>query len=119
MDVVCNPFDEHLLAHGPPAVFLLDREGMLRFDETWTRDAWGREPGPHASGHVWLLLRDRGTGYVMIVLSTSPTLIVSHPRCDVRAFPTREAAEAVRATFGSPPIAPPCVVADDGSGAAW
>jgi hypothetical protein len=103
----CNPFDEALASQpGAPAVFLLDREGMLRFDETWTRDAWGRDPGPHAWGVVWRLLRDRATGYVTLVMTTSPTLNATHPRCDVRSFATWEEASAARASWGPLPLCP-------------
>lgn len=105
MDTFCNPFDELLAQAGPPAVFLLDREGMLRFDETWTRDAWGRAPGPHGFGRSWRLLRDHDTGYVTLVLVTSPTLLREHPRAEVRSFEGRAEAEAARARFGRPPLA--------------
>lgn len=100
-----SPFDETLARQGPAAVFLVDPEGELRFHLNWTRDAWGREPGPHAIDWRWLLLRDRDTGFVQLALVTSPTLIPTHPRADVRAFSTREAAEAARAAFGRPPLA--------------
>lgn len=100
----CSPFDEALAANGPAAVFLPDPEGALRFHPSWTRDAWGRAPGPHAHGHCWQLFRDRGTGYVQLALVTSPTLITEHPRLDVRVFPTREDAEQARAAYGNPPI---------------
>lgn len=101
----CNPFDEALAADGPPAVFLFDREGLLRFDETWTRDAYNRSPGPHARGEAWLLLRDRATGFVTLAMVTSATLIPHWPRADVRAYATRAAAEEARAAFGQPPLA--------------
>jgi hypothetical protein len=101
----CNPFDASLAASGPAAVFLPDREGALRFDPSWTRDCWGRAPGPHEAGWTWILLRDRGTGFVMLALVTSPTLLVEHPRLEVRAFAALDEANAVRASFGSPPIA--------------
>ena len=100
----CNPFDDELAKHGPPAVFLFDREGLLRFDPTWTRDAYGRAPGPHAAGSVWLLLRDRLTGFVTQVFVTSETLIEDWPRADVKRFATREEADAARAGFGTPPV---------------
>ena len=105
VDTWCNPFDEQLAREGPPAVFLLDREGMLRFDETWTRDAWGRSAGPHPRGAAWVLLRDHATGYVMLALATSPTLLASHPRAEVRSYGTRAEAESARAAFGQPPLA--------------
>ncbi|MCB9666105.1 MAG: hypothetical protein H6732_18500 [Alphaproteobacteria bacterium] len=100
----CNPFDEALARSGLAAVFLLDREGLLRFDATWTRDAWGREPGPHAAGEGWLLFRDHQTGFVTLALVTSPTLVPSWPRADVRRFGTQAEAEAARAAFGVPPV---------------
>lgn len=101
----CSPFD-HALAHGgPPAVFLFDREGLLRFDPQWTRDAWGRSPGPHAPGWVWVLTRDRDTGFVWMVLVTSPQLLVDHPRLELRAFSERAEAEAALAELGSPALA--------------
>jgi hypothetical protein len=89
----CSPFDQALAEHGPAAVFLLDPEGLLRFDPTWTRDAWGRAPGPHAHGHTWLLCRDRASGFRFVVLVTSPTLIPEHPRLEVAPFADRAAAE--------------------------
>lgn len=100
----CGPFDEQLAHHGPAAVFLLDREGLLRFDETWTRDAWGRSPGPHAPGWRWVLLRDHDTGYVTLVLASAPTLLAEHPRADVRAFATLADAARAREACGSPPV---------------
>ena len=101
----CSPFDENLAAGiqqedpGGPGC------GELRFHLTWTRDAWGRAPGPHEPGWRWLLLRDRDTGFVQLALVTSPTLIASHPRADVRSFETRDQAEQHRARFGEPPFA--------------
>lgn len=101
----CSPFDETMAHSGTPGVFLFDAEGELRFHLTWTRDAWGRAPGPHEPGWRWLLLRDRASGFVQLALVTSPTLITEHPRADVRAFETRAQAEAARASFGTPPFA--------------
>ena len=100
----CSPFDQALAESGPPGVFLLDTDGALRFHLTWTRDAWGRAPGPHAHNPVWLLLRDRGSGFVQLAYVTSDTLIPEHPRADVRRYAGRDEAEAARAAFGSPPF---------------
>ena len=105
MPTFSNPFDEALAQHGPAAVFLRDPEGAWRMESSWTRDAWGREPGPHAHGWTWLLLRDRATGFVQLVLATSPTLIPSHPRAEVRAYASLDEAEQARAAFGDPPVA--------------
>lgn len=101
----CNPFDETLATAGPAAIFLPDREGMLRFDESWTRDAWGRNPGPHALQTAWGLVRDHATGFVTLVLVTSPGLLEGWPRADVRVFDARADAEAFRAGLGPLPIA--------------
>jgi hypothetical protein len=100
----CSPFDEKMAQSGPAAVFLLDREGLLRFHSTWTRDAWGRASGPHLSGWSWVLLRDRGSGFVQLALVTSPTLVRSHPRADVRTYDSYEAACAARSELGNPPL---------------
>lgn len=100
-----SPFDATLAAQGPAAVFLPDREGLLRFDAEWTRDAWGRQPGPHAIEPTWTLLRDHDTGFVLLALVTSPTLLPDHPRMDVRTFPSAQSAAEARAGFGDPPLA--------------
>jgi len=101
----CSPFDEALAHAGPAAVFLLDREGALRFDATWTRDAWGRAPGPHEPGWCWQLMRDRASGFVQLILVTSPTLLAAHPRADVRVFATHAEASDARARYGTPAMA--------------
>ena len=101
----CSPFDAALAASDVAAVFLLDREGLWRFDETWTRDAFARESGPHRRGAAWRLLRDRATGWVTLVHTTSPDLLSVHPRADVRTYGSVDEALAARAAFGNPPIA--------------
>ncbi|MBN2797896.1 MAG: hypothetical protein JXX28_02000 [Deltaproteobacteria bacterium] len=100
----CDPFDEALAARGPASVFLFDQEGLLRFDANWTRDAWTRTDGLLPHGWSWRVLRDRDTGFVQVVLATSPLLLVSHPRADVRGFDLLDEAMAVRDQFGSPPV---------------
>lgn len=100
----CTPFDERLAREGPPAVFLTDHEGNLRFDSEWTRDAYSRVV-PGANAWTWVLARDRGTGHVQLVLATSPELLASHPRLDVRQFADRAEAVAVLERLGRPPIA--------------
>lgn len=102
----CGPFDRALAASGAPAVFLVDNEGLLRFDADWTRDAWhrlGRIPAP--AGQTWFLARDRATGYVLLVMATSPELLADHPRLDARAFPDHAAAASALTALGRPPIA--------------
>ena len=101
----CSPFDAALAASDVAGVFLLDREGLWRFDETWTRDAWSREPGPHRVGVTWRLLRDRGTGWVTVVQTNSPDLLAAHPRADVRTYDTLRDALAARDALGRLPIA--------------
>lgn len=102
----CSPFDEALANGGPPGVFLFDPEGALRFQPTWTRDVYGRAPGTHAHAWTWLLARDKATGFVQLVLVTSPTLLTEHPRLQLRVFASIEAARAELATWGRPAIAP-------------
>ena len=98
-------FDEALATSGPPAVFLPDREGLLRFDADWTRDCWERATDALAAGQVWVLLRDRATGFVNLLLVTSPALLVAHPRGDVRAYGTFAEASTALAAFGTPALA--------------
>jgi hypothetical protein len=100
----CSDFDERLSLEGPGAIFLPDREGLLRFDAEWTRGAWGRHPGPHAPEPAWFLLRDHGTGFVVLAYASARGLLADHPRMDVRSYPDREAALAARAGFGRPPL---------------
>ncbi len=100
----CSPFDAALAQHGPAAVFLLDTDGLLRFEATWTRDAWGRAPGPHALTPTWLLARDLDSGFVWIVFVTSDTLLAEHPRLDLEAVADFAAAEAAVEALGSPPM---------------
>ena len=70
--------------NGPAGVFLRDRDGLWRFDSEWTRDAWQRAPGPHVSGWTFTVFKDAGTSHEVILLVTSPTLLASHPRGDIR-----------------------------------
>lgn len=100
----CSEFDAALAEAGPAAVFLPDRNGDLRFEPSWTRDAWGRAPGPHEHGRVWLLARDRASGFVQLVFVTSPTLLAEHPRLDLRAFSDEASARAALEAVGVPPI---------------
>jgi hypothetical protein len=106
----CSPFDERLAASGPPAVFLRDPEGLLRFDAEWTRDAWGRLEGrddPVASrSPCWALARDADSGYVQLVLATSPALLGDdHPRLSFRRFDDAASAIAALGALGRPPLA--------------
>ena len=100
----CNAFDERLSTTGPAAVFLRDHEGMWRFDASWTRDAWERNPGPHALDPRWVHVRDYDTGFVVCVLVTSPTLLPAHPRGEVRAYTSQEEAFTALEAIGRPPV---------------
>ena len=101
-----SPFDEALARTGPAAIFLRDREGAWKVDASWTRDAWSRDPGPHAHGWTWTLCRDRASGYVWLVLATSATLLRDHPRLDTRVCADLAEATAWLGALGAVPIAP-------------
>ncbi len=64
------------------------------------------EPVAPGWSPAWALVRDRGTGFVSLVYVTAAALLEDHPRADVRPFDSRDAAEAARAAFGTPPLAP-------------
>ena len=100
----CSAFDEQLARHGPPAVFLFDPDGELRFDAEWTRDAWERAARPVQRGDCWLLARDRDSGWVQLLLATSPDLLREHPRLDVRPVRDVEEGRALRASLGAVPV---------------
>ena len=98
----CSAFDEALAQGGPAGVFLADAEGHWRFDPSWTRDCWGRNPGPHPVAMHWVVLRDSGSGFVFLALVTSPTLLLRHPRLESRLFTDEAEARACLASFGQP-----------------
>lgn len=100
----CTPFDEALAHQGPPGVFLFDAEGALRFQVTWTRDLYGRAEGPHELSWRWVLCRDRGSGFVQLVLVTAASLLREHPRLELRSFDDLDDARVALAAFGSPAI---------------
>lgn len=100
----CTTFDALLAESGAPAIFLPDREGLLRFDAEWTRGAWGRAEVEPVREPAWVLLRDRDTGFVLLAFTSSRALLVEHPRMDCRAFTALDEALAQRSSFGDPPI---------------
>jgi hypothetical protein len=52
-----------------------------------------------------VLCRDRASGFVQLVLVTSPTLLQEHPRLELRVFDDPAAAQAALADLGTPPLA--------------
>lgn len=102
-DLFCNPFDARLAEDGPPALFLRDPEGKLRFDPEWTRDAYGRLAVSERRW-CWVLGRDRASGHVQLLLATSPDLVADHPRLQFRTFDDPAAAAEVLAAIGRPPV---------------
>ena len=84
----------------------MDSEGELGLDLFRTRDGWSRMPPdqcpPRELCHC--LYRDRATGFVQYVLSTSPALYADHPRADVRRYPSQQAALEALSRLGCPAI---------------
>lgn len=102
----CSPFDEQLAKSGPPAVFLYDRHGDLRFDAQWTRDAYGRIDAHPEGAPCWVLLRDTATGFVQQLYITAEGLMPSHPRGEMRRFAVEAEATAAREALGPIPLRP-------------
>ncbi len=100
--IFCSPFDRALAENGPPAVFQLNRDGEWRFEPEWTRDVWERSPGPHRKGTVFVVLRDSDTAFLSLLMVTSPDLLTSHPRGEVRTYADFESARSARETIGPP-----------------
>lgn len=100
----CSPFDAALAERGPPAVFLLDREGDWRFAPNWTRDAWNVSGDDGERGTRWVLARDHDSGFIQFLLCTGVDLLREHVRHDLRHYATETEAREARAAFGSPPI---------------
>ena len=49
-------------------------------------------------------MRDGATGHVHYVLSTSPTLVLGHPRLQATPYPDQDAALAALAALGRPAL---------------
>lgn len=99
-------FDAVLASEGVPAIFTLDPAGQLRLSPTRTREAWESVPAGETPRRepCWCLLRDRATGWVMLVLATAPALCARHPRADVARYPSAAAALAALRDLGRPPV---------------
>ena len=101
----CSPFDAALAAAKVPAVFLSDSDGNWRLHPSWSRDCWGRNAEQADPDPGYCLARDRATGLVQMVFTTSRGLLEGHPRLDVRVFNDFDAAAAAFEGFGTPPLA--------------
>lgn len=100
----CSPFDERLALEGPPAIFRVDRDGDWRFDAEWTRDCYGRLEESVPLNPHYVLVRDVATGFVQMMLATSPPLLAQSPRIEVRMYDDYATASAALAVFGQPPV---------------
>lgn len=100
----CDAWDRDLAENGPAAIFLIDPDGELRLSADRSRDAWRHAPGPHEKAPCHCLMRDGATGHVHYVLSTSPTLVLKHPRLQATRYPDQDAALAALAALGRPAL---------------
>ena len=105
-----SEFDRRLALEGPPAIFTLDARGQLHFDAARSRESWDRletEMSKEESSSMRpcpCLFRDRETGWVQFILSTSETLCQHHPRAEVRIFPDAQSALEALHSVGVPPV---------------
>lgn len=98
-DDFSSPFDAALADSATAAVFLIDAQGKLRFEPMWTRDAWGRMPGPYAAGRTWWMAVDQASGFAFVVMTNVRDLFPTegepaHPRLVFERFASREDAAA-------------------------
>lgn len=100
----CDPFDEGIARAGAPAIFTVDAEGALRLDAERSRDALSRLEAPARPGLCPCLVRDRATGWVQLVLATSPDLVVSYPRADIAVYARGAEAVAALSRLPDPPV---------------
>ena len=100
----CTDFDRALADGGVPGLFTLSPDGELRLAPDRTREAWDRLEGPPRRAEAHALLRDRATSFVQYVLSTSPDLLIGHPRAEVAFYPCQADALAALAGLGRPPL---------------
>lgn len=100
----CDPFDAALASSGCPAIFTVDADGRLRLDAERSRDALLRCESAPRPGLSPCLFRDRATGWVQLVVATSPDLVAAHPRADIRRFESGAQALAALAALPQPPV---------------
>jgi hypothetical protein len=105
-----SELDRRLALEGPAAIFTLDARGQLQFDAARSRESWDRlekemsAEDPSSMRACPCLFRDRETGWVQFVLSTSETLCRHHPRAEVRIFPDSKSALDALHSVGVPPV---------------
>lgn len=102
-----SEIDRQLAQKGPPAVFTIDARGQLQLDPARTRESWDRLETEMVKAQFEscpCLFRDRKTGWVQFVLTTSPTLCQAHPRADILRFNSTQQALRILQSLGVPAI---------------
>ncbi len=99
-----SDFDRLLATSDAPLLFLRDPEGFWRVQVDLARDGAVRlgRPPRLQEGHA--LLRDRITGLVTPVYTTSRELLQDHPRADIVFYASAEAMLAAFESLGRPPV---------------
>lgn|GEM_PF-2344786 len=105
----CSPMDERLAIEGPPSIFILDHEQKWRFDASLTRDGTQRlnqeKEGLQAElDWAFVLLRDRSTGFVSRMMTTSKGLFDGHTRADPKFFDQEEDFDAAWGEISMLPV---------------
>ena len=101
-----SPFDALLATSVAPLLFLRDPEGFWRAEVDLSRDGAVRLGRAPTLERGWALARDRSTGLVTPIFTTSRELLLNHPRLEVVFYEDEAEQTRVFQALGRPPLSP-------------